>query len=51
MTELFGPDVEVARVAQVARVLVVVAAAKGERLDVVDHCGNPRTACLSTALA
>lgn len=51
MTELFGRHVEVARVAQVARVLVVVAATKGERFDVVDHGSNPRTACLSTALA
>jgi len=51
MAELFGRYVEVARVAKIARVLVLVAAPQREGIDVVDHGGNPRTACLSTALA
>lgn len=51
MTELLGCDLEVARVAQVARVLVVVAAAQRERVGVVDDGGNTRTACLGAALA
>lgn len=51
MTELFGRHVEVARVAKVARVLVLVAAPECEGIGVVDHRGNPRTAGLEAALA
>lgn len=50
MTKLFRSDIEVARVAQVARVLVVVTATKREGIDMVDDSGDPRTACRGAAL-
>lgn len=51
MTELFGRDIEVAGIAKVAGVLVIVAAAQGKRVDVIDDGGNACTACLGAALA
>lgn len=50
MTELFRGDIEVARVAKVASVLVVVAATEGEGIDMVDDGGNPSAACRGAAL-
>ena len=50
MTELFGGDIEVARVAKVARVLIVVAATEREGMDMVDDSGNPSAAGRGAAL-
>ena len=51
MTELFGRYVEVARVAKIARVLVLIAAPQREGIGVVDDGGNPSAASLEAALA